>query len=380
MDDGLTLREAAPEDLVLLRAWTESSAGPQAAAELARHLARPRYRPGFTLLAERAGRVAGFALLAHERLGLGQATLEIGRLAALVAPDDVLLEGLLGEALRVLSEQGLPFVTLHGQATRFEAFGFAPVRYQARVDLPPVTAAAPVLRPVEPDDQETVAALYAACYADLPLHQVRVAPDWRAWLAGPLRVLLLDDRRGRAAAYAALDDAGLVVEAAAADAGVARTLLAALVATDAGTLALPPQHRVAQAALLLGGTARIAAAPPGTPAELAGVVDLPGALAALAPELARRVAGSHYAGWRGNLAIETAAERIALAFAPGQVGLAADNTPAGIRLRNVTLPALAQLCLGYRPAADLRASGGLACDDADLGLIDVVFPTLMPCG
>jgi len=53
--------------------------------------------------------------------------------------------------------------------------------------------------------------------------------------------------------------------------------------------------------------------------------------------------------------------------------------PADVRLRNVTLPALAQLCLGYRPAADLRATGGLACDDSALGLIDALFPAVMAC-
>ncbi len=377
MDDGLTLREATPEDLASLRAWIETSAGPQGAAGLARHLSRPRHQPGFTLLAERHGTPLGYALLAHERLGLGAATLEVGRLAELVAPDEALEEALLGEALRALSEQGLPFVTLRGPAARFEPFGCAPVRHRARADL--VAAQdAPALRPAGPDDQETIAALYAACYADLPLRQVRAAPDWRAWLGGPQRALVLDDRRGRTAAYASLDDAGLVSEAAAADAGAARTLLAALARAGGQTLALPPQHRVAQAALLVGSAVRVTAAPAGGPAELAGVVDLAGALAALTPEIARRLAGSRYASWRGSLAIETDAERIALALAPGRASMVQEGGPADIRLRRVTLPALAQLCLGYRPAADLRATGGLVCDDADLGLIDVVFPALMP--
>ncbi|HEU4324554.1 MAG TPA: hypothetical protein VFS21_15535 [Roseiflexaceae bacterium] len=377
MDNGLTLRETTPEDLALLRAWIETNAGPQGATGLARHLARPRYRPDFTLLAERHGALVGYALLAHERLGLGVATLEVGRLAEVVAPDDALLGALLGEALRVLSEQGLPFVTLRGPAARFEPFGCAPVRYRARLD-PAAAPDASRLRPAGPDDQETLDALYTACYAGLPLHQARAAPDWRVWLDGPLRVLLLDDRHGRVAAYAALNETALVVEAAAADAGAARTLLAALANAGAGTLALPPQHRVAQAALLLGGEVRVAAAPTDGPAELAGVVDLAGALSALAPEIARRIAGSHYAGWHGSLAIETTAERIALALTPGRVAVIEGGRSADIRLRRVTLPALAQLCLGYRPAADLRATGGLTCDDADLGLIDIVFPMLMP--
>ena len=39
--------------------------------------------------------------------------------------------------------------------------------------------------------------------------------------------------------------------------------------------------------------------------------------------------------------------------------------------------ALAQLLLAYRAAADLRATGGLACDDTALGLIDALFPALL---
>ena len=53
------------------------------------------------------------------------------------------------------------------------------------------------------------------------------------------------------------------------------------------------------------------------------------------------------------------------------------SRPADLRLRQITLPALAQLCLGYRAAADLRATGGLACDDSALGLLDALFPVVL---
>ena len=70
-----------PADLAHLRAFV---AGPGAAApsELERHLARPRYRPTFTRIAERAGQIAGYALIGHERLRLSAATLDAGRSAA----------------------------------------------------------------------------------------------------------------------------------------------------------------------------------------------------------------------------------------------------------------------------------------------------------
>jgi hypothetical protein len=56
------------------------------------------------------------------------------------------------------------------------------------------------------------------------------------------------------------------------------------------------------------------------------------------------------------------------------------SRPADLRLRQVTLPGLAQLLLGYRAAADLRASGDLACDDSALGLLDALFPVVLAAG
>jgi hypothetical protein len=180
-------------------------------------------------------------------------------------------------------------------------------------------------------------------------------------------------------------DALSIAEAAAADAGAARELCAALVIhaqiLGAQRLAfmLSPTHLVVRAALHLGGTARVSAALDDVgEVALAGIVDLPAMLEALAPEFERRLVGSHYAGWGGNLRIEIATERITLAFAEGYATVIDGSRPADLRLRQVTLPALAQLLLGYRAAADLRATGELACDDTALGLIDALFPALPP--
>jgi hypothetical protein len=78
--------------------------------------------------------------------------------------------------------------------------------------------------------------------------------------------------------------------------------------------------------------------------------------------------------------MELETERITLAFAEGRATVIDGSRPADLRLRQITLPALAQLCLGYRVAADLRATGGLACDDSALGLLDVLFPALLATG
>jgi hypothetical protein len=112
---------------------------------------------------------------------------------------------------------------------------------------------------------------------------------------------------------------------------------------------------------------------------MAGVADLPAMLEALAPELAARLARSRYAGWSGGLRLELDTGRATLLLDDGRVAVVDGTRPADVRLRRVTLPALAQLLLGYRAAADLRATGGLDCDDAALGLIDGLFPPTGAC-
>src|SRR5215217_5709766 len=91
MDTTMLLASAdTPAELARLRALA-AARGAAALDVLEQHLTRPRYRPGFTRIATRAGQIAGYALIAHERLRLGAATLEAGRITALdvaLAQDD----------------------------------------------------------------------------------------------------------------------------------------------------------------------------------------------------------------------------------------------------------------------------------------------------
>ncbi len=410
MSTDLILRGAdAPDDPARLGSFVVAEQGEEAARLFERHLARPRYRPAFTLLAERGGELVGYALIGHERLRLGAATLEAGVLEdAYVRPDQRgqgTFRGLMGLYLDVLQEHALPLAILRGPVALFGPFGFAPYRFGTSVELdaaPLADAISSAARPATEDDLEDLAALYEASYRALPLAPVRVAPDWRWWLGGPHEPLVVEDDRGRVVAYAAADqrqpwERPLVVEAAAADAGAARALVGALRQHMAGqepntlTLALPHRHVVAQTALHLGGVGRLVAAPEPKlhnrlhehtyeRTAMAGIVDLPGVLEALTPAFEQRLAGSRYAGWSGNLRIEIETERVTLALEAGRAAVIDGSRPADLRLRRVTLPALAQLCLGYRAAADLRATGGLDYDNSALGLIDLLFPLVMASG
>jgi predicted acetyltransferase len=387
---------ATPEDLARLRADV-AARGQSAARALERHLARPRYRPAFTRIAQRAGQLAGYALIGHERLALGAAVLEAGRIEALATVPDIgdrgVFEALLGDCLRILTEEQLPLALVRGRSQSFAPFGFAPYHFAMAIDLgaqPLANPQQPMPRPATDADLEDLAALYESSYGQLPLAQIRTMPDWRFWLAGAYQAL--EDHRTRLVAYAVVKPGQSpntleIGEAAAADAGAARALCAALQARahaerlEAVRLKLSPWHVLAQAALQLGGAAAIRAAPAaGELQALAGVVDLPLMLAALAPEFERRLARSRYAGWSGNLRVEIETERITLALADGHATVIDGSRPADLRLRQVSLAGLAQLLLGYRAAADLRASGDLACDDSALGLLDALFPVVLAAG
>jgi hypothetical protein len=358
-----------PGDLDRLRGYATAQG-----LDLERHLAQPRYRPALTRVVEQAGTLAGCALLGHRRLR------DPG--------DSEVFDALLGDCLGALMDQGLPIVALHGSCAEYAPFGFATYRFRAVVELRAgATGAGIALRAPEMGDLDDLAALYGASYQGLALIDERAAPDWRAWLAQHA-ALVLEDARGRVVAYAALaadrtGDLLAIDEAAAADAGAARQLCGALLERAraegrAGLLLkLAPWHPVAQVALHLGGRARLRAPADAEPAALAGVVDLMGALEALIPEFERRLARSRYAGWSGNLRLELATERFILALDQGHATVIDGQRPADLRLRQIELPALAQLCLGFRAAADLRATGGLSCDDAALGLIDALFPAVL---
>jgi GNAT superfamily N-acetyltransferase len=381
-----------PGDTARLRAFIGGELSEERARGFDAHLARPRYRPAFTLLAERGGEIAGYALLGHERRRLGAATLEAGRLEhVFVRPADRrqgMFTALMGAALRALYDEGLPFALLCAPLALAASFGFAPYRYDAVVALPErLPAGRPLVPEVQPEIDE-LAALFDRCYGALALSQERALPDWRALLADSPPPLTLRDRQDRLVGYVLLappapGDGGAlrVAEAAAADSGSAAALLAGLGAAAASRpiapLDLPPGHLIARAALQLGGELRLRAAPSEGMVEQAGVVDIAAALAALAPELERHLAVSRYAGWSGAIGIETDDERVTLVLADGRADAIDGSRPADVRLRRAALPALTQLLLGYRDAADLRAAGGLDCDDQALGLFDALFPVVL---
>jgi len=365
-----TVRSVTADDYAALQAFVTQTVGSTSLLE--QHWSRARYRSDFTIIVLHDGEIVGCALLGHIRLRIGAATLEAGIVDLFATTDQGdLATALIGAMLSVLRDADLPLALITGDPATFEPFGFAPFQLREHVQGWQVTPSSSTLRAITADDGDEVAAIYAQSYAALPLGEMRAAPDWRAWLAAHPHAQVQEDGRGRITAYAVVAR-GTITEAAAVDSGAAQALLSALANV---VLALPLAHPVARAALWLGGVGTTTVSTTDSdPPRLAGVVDLPVLLEQLIPAFDERLSRSRYAQWSGNIQIELETERVTLAIDNGRATVIDGARPADVRLRRVKLPALTQLLLGQRDAAAARASGGLDCDDAALGLLDIIFP------
>lgn len=391
IDNQIAWRTPDTNLLAALRSNAADQPDESVALRLEAHLRQPRYRNELTRVAMVDGDIAGYVLVDHRRVRIGAAMIDAGVLADVFVTlrwrESALFEHIVGAYLGTLYEQGLPLALVGDRPQdELEPYGLAPFLLDAQVDFATQgteTTEERVATAVGAD-RDDLAALYEATYAGLPIAEVRTPADWRALIPSQPGLLALHDRAGRVVAYARLDRAA-VVEAAAVDAGMARSLVKALLnhgrsTAIAVTLALSVAHPVAQAAMQLAGVLRLATH--GTRAvsvPLAGIVDLPAMLTALVPELEQRIAHSRYAGWSGGVRIELGGGRATLLADHGRLSVVDGTRPADVRLRNVALPALAQLLLGYRGPGDLRATGGLDCDDIALGLLDALFPVLGAC-
>lgn len=342
-----------------------------------RQRSRPRRQPGYMLAVLEGDQPHGHACLAHERRRIGAAVLDVA-VVELVALHATARAVLLAAAVEAAAEAGLAWLAME-VAPADAAPGMAACTLDTVLHIPAVPAPANlVLRPATLDDSGDLTALHAALAARMPLSPERTLADWR-WLSaiggGALQVL--EDGRGRVAGYGLRAAAGYVAEAYAADAGVGRGLLAALAAQGSVELRLGAAHPLALTALAHGGRLRVQAAAADAVTFCWGVVDLVAALADLAPELGRRIAGSRYRGWRGQINLETAGRTVALICTGDAVIVQPDPpAPPAIAVKRIALEALPQALLGYRALADLRADGALQCAEADLGLLDPLFPVL----
>lgn len=341
------------------------------------HLLNPRHLPGMIQVIEQHNRLIACALVRPIRIQIGAALLECAVLT--VAPADLeatMLEPLLVACFPALGDSDTTLLITQGASRSLAPLGFAAYRHQTRTVLPQLSPAGGIaLRPATSADAADIAALYDATYRSLPYAERRSPADWQSWRLGGL-VYVHADRLGRVLGYVQLLGKW-VTEAGAADAGVARLLLAALTnELRLQGLAIPVAHPLTQVALQVGAHLSMQTAAPQQAAALAGILDLAGMLTQLLPELEQRLASSRYRGWSGTIGIALEHGPAALQFTRGAATVVHEPTASDVWLRQVSLAGLVQLLLGYRSAADLRATYELACEDTALGLLDALFPLI----
>ncbi len=389
-----------PADVERVAALCGEVEGAAEQAYCERRLGHLRYRPEFTRFIELGGRVVSVALLRHDRWLVDGVALDVGFLENILTHPEYrgrgLFSALLGDCLRFLRQERFPLAALHGAVDRYAPFGYMPIRYHAEATVPAAVAAGLPLvgraRAFAPDDLADMSALYAATYGPLAASEERTAGVWHWLLPAMDDVTVLEDVSGLVAGYAWVDQRLVkrklrVVEATAApDGRAAASLLSAMGARAQAAglatvyLALPPQHRLVRAVLLAGGEARLAG--PAVPsrwghADQAQVLDLDAALSTLAPALARRLASSAYAGWQGNIAIDSEQGSVSLEIEGGAVQAAPrDGVTQGV----LRLPSrlLAPLLLGTHGASEMTLWPEFQAPGPLLALLDALFPPRWP--
>lgn len=370
--------------------WNELSAPQKHTLEtsygdVAAWLMMPRARPSMILSAWVAQTVVGLSVLTHDRVSVGSCIIDVAVNRRLVVAPDV------PAALRVelamthaghAFDDGLGILLVDGAVADWSPYGFAPVSYPVvttwatrppRVAVQPGTVATTVL------DAELAGAIADIARAR-PLRSVAVVDSASHT---PATWLVVRGRDGQLRAAARIEQAehgGVVVRrAVAGDDGAAGDLVDALLADPTlptPRFELPLDHPLTRMALFSGAhTMCHAAAPTGL---LAGIIDLPTMLTALIPAFRSRIAGSLYHDWVGGVRLEISDERAMIMLDHGNVSVIDGTREAAVRLRSIELPALAQLCFGYRSVSALRRAGLLQCDDTELTLLELLFPVLQP--
>lgn len=321
----------------------------------------------------------------HDRVAVGVAVVDVAVVRHVIQlPDisnDVIVQLLMHQAM-VFIEEGLGLVLVDGDVSEWSHFGFAPVSHRARVAW---NGTQPVLS-VDPKRAQWVIPTESErrLIQSMALTDKNVAVrfvDWAIWPQRPWFLVYGVDGQLCAAADLVINGGEtIVVHAVASNDGAASDLVAQLLYSGLVpapvTMRLPYTHAVTQMALHHQGVLQVATA--GMQGVLLGVLDLPMMLSALIPAFEQRLRASAYAYWNGGVRIEIRDERAMIMIENGKVTIIDGTREADVRIKHVELIALAQMALGYRSIGGLRRAGLLMCDDTELPLCEILFPSLYP--
>lgn len=373
-----------------LRFWNELSMVEQrdaiaALGDLPVWMQSARTRPSTIAVAFQHHAPVAAIVTLHDRVTVGAAVIDVAVVRHVThipsISSEVIVQLLMHQAM-VFIEEGLGLVLVHGNVSEWSHYGFAPVSHRLRVawgGTPPAFAVAPGRAQLALPTESERRVIQSMALTDKNV-AVRIV-DWAAWPQRPWLLVYGNDGQLCAAAdIVTKGDETIVVHAVASDDGAASDLVTQLLHSGLVpapiAIQLPYTHSVTQMALHHQGVLQVATA--GTHAVLLGVLDLPMMLSALIPAFEQRLRASPYASWNGGVRIEISDERAMIMVENGKVSVIDGTREADVRIKQVELIALAQMTLGYRSIGGLRRAGLLMCDDTELPLCEILFPSLYP--
>jgi hypothetical protein len=342
-----------------------------------------RARSSAVAVAWRSVEIVAAVAISHERISVDGVLVDVAVVRHTFCHDGeefaVIVETLMNQALTLL-EEGIGIILVHGDVAEWLPFGFAPISHvshivQAGAPTHSVHTQATMQIPSDSEWQTITSMAMLQHRNGVALYDV-AHPQRAPWV-----MLTGRDGQLRAAANVVCDQHSCrLVAAVASDDGAAYDLVQQLWYTPLlahkPTIQLGLDHPLTRAALAQYGVVTVQSA--AAHGMLAGVIDLPTMLNALAPVFAKRLRQSVYADWSGGVRIEISDERAMLMIDHSQVSVIDGTREADVRLKQVDVAALAQLAFGYRSVALLRRFGMVMCDDTELALFDILFPARTP--
>jgi predicted N-acetyltransferase YhbS len=351
----------------------------------------PRFRPEHLRVFERQGQIVGVVNVIDRFVHIGTAQMRCAIVAPLATAKEHQNTGvgsaLMRDTLDWARASGFQLSMLWGHTWLYPRYGYAPgiKSYSVRLpaELQPLGDKAYTLRPCKPSDVPALLQVYQAETASMTLAEVRSDQpwEWRPFQPGTTIEAAIDPA-GAIRGYARISIAGErmhVGEIAAMDHGAAQTLFDRLLylARDQQIpvieVTATPDNRWTRLAFRQGAQVCVGS---GGGAGMIRVLDLPGLLRTIQPELQRRVARSEFVARKSEVRIESPVGRATLRVDHGRV----DLVDGGLT-NAVTLPfhALGPLVAGYQPIGELLGLSGVFLYGSETQrLLDVLFPEGYP--
>ena len=318
---------------------------------------------------------------------IGGLTVRMGGIAGVGTREDQRFKGysrrVLENSLRFMRRSGCDTSMLFGISSFYPKYGFAPafptVHFTLAVRDAEMTQAAG-FKEVEysPQYLSHVLKMFNKENAGRTGPIRRDPKTWRPFRKGvnwqtKAHAVVLLDKRGHAAGYYVYDDTDrlVVLEVGYEKPAVFGDILAALAARawsmrfESFTMILPPDHLFAEFCKTLGIVMTTHFRSDGE--AMVRMINIPGSLQRLAPELGARMGGS------GCVCIQTNLDSAQIEWSRERLTVSPESKPG----KAVRMPqwALAQLLYGYNSARALAAAGYIRASAKDIDVLQRMFPT-----